>query len=145
MRSTGSTCRARTSRSLPSGLMGDLGNNAETRATDQFCPDTHLLDAVELYLFDKKLRLLVVDALERIGAGQVDIEDFNRVGERWDLREQLRLQWQRWPVLRVASCNCRCTTRSRSKTISPPFALLAWLLKTWKFAKLIWKTCFLKS
>ncbi|EIM1709312.1 Abi family protein [Aeromonas dhakensis] len=38
----------------------------ETRATDQFCPDTHLLDAVELYLFDKKLRLLVVDALERI-------------------------------------------------------------------------------
>ncbi|WP_374972757.1 Abi family protein [Spongiibacter marinus] len=37
-----------------------------TRATDQFHIDTHFLDAVNLYLFDKRLRLLLVDALERI-------------------------------------------------------------------------------
>ena len=34
--------------------------------TDQFTPKTQLLDAVNLYLFDKQLRLLVLDALERI-------------------------------------------------------------------------------
>lgn len=37
----------------------------------------------------------VLDALDRIAAGQIHDEDFNCVGERWDLREQLRLQWQR--------------------------------------------------
>lgn len=44
---------------LPDGKMG-------TKATDHFIPNTHFLDAVDLYLFDKKLRLLVMDALERI-------------------------------------------------------------------------------
>lgn len=34
--------------------------------TDQFVANTHFTDAVELYLFDKKLRLLLTDALERI-------------------------------------------------------------------------------
>lgn len=34
--------------------------------TDQFAANTQFIDAVELYLFDKKLRLLVSDALERI-------------------------------------------------------------------------------
>jgi abortive infection bacteriophage resistance protein len=33
---------------------------------DSFQDNTHFLDAVELYLFDKKLKLLLVDALERI-------------------------------------------------------------------------------
>lgn len=42
--------------------------------TDQFEADTQFVDAVELYLFDKKLRLLVMDALERIEiALRVDI------------------------------------------------------------------------
>ena len=37
----------------------------------------------------------VLDALDRIAAGRVDVDDFDRIGERWGLREQLRLQWQR--------------------------------------------------
>ena len=42
--------------------------------TDQFEANTQFVDAVELYLFDKKLRLLVTDALERIEiALRVDI------------------------------------------------------------------------
>lgn len=42
--------------------------------TDQFEANTRFVDAVELYLFDKKLRLLVMDALERIEiALRVDI------------------------------------------------------------------------
>jgi abortive infection bacteriophage resistance protein len=36
------------------------------KATDQFVEGTHFLDAVNLYLFDKTLRFLVLDALERI-------------------------------------------------------------------------------
>lgn len=45
-----------------------------TVRTDQFTPETQFLDAVELYLFDKKLRLQVMDALERIEiALRVDI------------------------------------------------------------------------
>tara|TARA_Y100001934_G_scaffold283479_1_gene403617 strand:- start:14082 stop:15053 length:972 start_codon:yes stop_codon:yes gene_type:complete len=34
--------------------------------TDDFIPNTELKDSVQLYLFDKKLRLLLLDALERI-------------------------------------------------------------------------------
>ena len=34
--------------------------------TDDFVPETTFSDAVNLYLFDRKLRLLLVDALERI-------------------------------------------------------------------------------
>lgn len=42
--------------------------------TDRFETDTQFVDVVELYLFDKKLRLLVMDALERIEiALRVDI------------------------------------------------------------------------
>lgn len=41
---------------------------------DNFVPNTEFVDAVNLYLFDKKLRLLVLDALERIEvAVRVDI------------------------------------------------------------------------
>lgn len=50
-------------------------------ATDEFHSDTHFLDAVNLYLFDKKLRLLVMDALERIEVAiRVDIAHL--LGER---------------------------------------------------------------
>jgi abortive infection bacteriophage resistance protein len=50
---------------------------------DQFIPDTHMSDAVDLYVFDKKLRLLALDALERIElALQVDIA--YRFGRRDD-------------------------------------------------------------
>lgn len=37
-----------------------------TVRTDEFVPDTAFSDAVELYLFDRRLRLLLTDALERI-------------------------------------------------------------------------------
>ncbi|MEL0624312.1 Abi family protein [Marinomonas arenicola] len=38
----------------------------QTNVSDQFHLNTHFSDAVEMYLFDKKLRLLVLDALERV-------------------------------------------------------------------------------
>ena len=42
--------------------------------SDQFIADTHMSEAVDLYVFDKKLRLLALDALERIElALQVDV------------------------------------------------------------------------
>lgn len=37
-----------------------------SKATDKFAVNTQFINAVELYIFDKKLRLLVLDALERI-------------------------------------------------------------------------------
>jgi abortive infection bacteriophage resistance protein len=48
-----------------------LEQNAETGAirsirTDDFMPDTAFSDAIDLYLFDRKLRALLIDALERI-------------------------------------------------------------------------------
>ncbi|VXC81765.1 Abortive phage resistance protein [Pseudomonas sp. 8Z] len=43
-----------------------LSKTIRTVRSDQFVADTQFVDAVELYLFDKKLRLLVMDALERI-------------------------------------------------------------------------------
>lgn len=45
-----------------------------TTASDSFHDDTHFIDAVNLYLFDKKLRLILMDALERIEVSiKVDI------------------------------------------------------------------------
>lgn len=38
----------------------------KTVRTDNFVENSQFVDAVELYIFDKKLRLLVLDALERI-------------------------------------------------------------------------------
>lgn len=40
--------------------------NTEGRATNQFEPNTHFSDAVNLYEFDRSLRSLVLDAIERI-------------------------------------------------------------------------------
>ena len=37
-----------------------------SKATDVFAENTQFVNAVELYIFDKKLRLVVLDALERI-------------------------------------------------------------------------------
>ncbi|MGM8849491.1 Abi family protein [Salinicola halophyticus] len=52
-----------------------------SRAMDEFHADTQFVDAVALYLFDKKLRLLLTDALERIEISlRVDIA--YRLGER---------------------------------------------------------------
>ncbi|EMF1947747.1 Abi family protein [Proteus mirabilis] len=42
------------------------GDNNLSRRTDQFLPGTTFESAYDLYLFDKKLRLLMLDALERI-------------------------------------------------------------------------------
>lgn len=39
------------------------------KAQDLFCPEATFNDALELYLFDKRLRMLVMDALERIEIG----------------------------------------------------------------------------
>lgn len=48
---------------------------------DSFIPGTRFSDALNLYVFDKKLRLLVLDALERIEVAiRVDIA--HRLGER---------------------------------------------------------------
>ena len=53
----------------------------ETASTDKFVDNTHFADAVHLYIFDKKLRLLMLDALERIEvAVRVDIA--HGLGER---------------------------------------------------------------
>jgi len=56
----------------------ELSQNANGRITsrrlDQFKDKSHFEDAVKLYVFDKKLRLLALDALERIElAVRVDI------------------------------------------------------------------------
>lgn len=49
-------------------------SNVDGTLSDKFAPDTHMSDAVDLYVFDKKLRLLALDALERIElALQVDV------------------------------------------------------------------------
>lgn len=49
-------------------------NKVETIALDDFRPDATFENAVKLYVFDKKLRLLAMDALERIEiALRVDI------------------------------------------------------------------------
>lgn len=59
---------------LPDGKQG-------TQALDRFVPNTHFLDVVDLYLFDKKLRMLVIDALERVEVAlRVDIAHL--LGER---------------------------------------------------------------
>lgn len=52
----------------------DRPSKVETIALDAFRPDTTFENAVQLYVFDKKLRLLALDALERIEiALRVDI------------------------------------------------------------------------
>lgn len=52
-----------------------------TTRTDDFVPNTQFLDAVNLYLFDKKLRLLILDALERIEVA-IRVDMAYMLGER---------------------------------------------------------------
>jgi abortive infection bacteriophage resistance protein len=53
----------------------------ERPVLDEFKPGTRFQDAVDLYVFDKKLRLLVLDALERIEVAlRVDLS--HRLGEK---------------------------------------------------------------
>lgn len=53
----------------------------ERPVTDEFKPGTRLHDAVDLYVFDKKLRLLALDALERIEVAlRVDLS--HRLGQK---------------------------------------------------------------
>lgn len=49
----------------PSGSLCD-GNGAPNGRTETFRPETEFRYGVELYIFDKKLRLLLLDAIERI-------------------------------------------------------------------------------
>lgn len=52
----------------------DDGGKVTWFRQDEFLPNSHFKDAVHLYVFDKKLRLLALDALERIElAIRVDI------------------------------------------------------------------------
>lgn len=52
----------------------DTSGRLTHQRNDQFLPNSHFEDAVRLYVFDKKLRLLALDALERIElAVRVDI------------------------------------------------------------------------
>jgi abortive infection bacteriophage resistance protein len=49
-------------------------NPSSPKREDGFVPETKFLDAVNLYIFDKKLRLLILDAIERIEVAiRVDI------------------------------------------------------------------------
>lgn len=41
------------------------GDRLISRRLDSFVPNTHFLDAVNLYWFDRRLRLTLMDALER--------------------------------------------------------------------------------
>ena len=53
----------------------------ERPVLDEFKPGTRFHDAVDLYVFDKKLRLLALDALERIEVAlRVDLS--HRLGEK---------------------------------------------------------------
>lgn len=52
----------------------DKHHRPVNQATDQFVPGTEFNDAIRLYLFDKKLRLHLTDALERVEVAlRVDI------------------------------------------------------------------------
>lgn len=52
-----------------------------TKVFDAFCPGAKFSDAFDLYVFDKKLRLLALDALERIEVA-VRVEIAHLLGER---------------------------------------------------------------
>lgn len=55
--------------------------DANRKVTDQFKPDAKFSDAVDLYIFDKKLRLLALDALERIEVA-IRVEIAHTLGAR---------------------------------------------------------------
>ena len=67
---------------------------------DQFLPDSRLEDAVALYVFDKKLRMLVMDALERVEVA-VRVEISLCLGRRGAFAyldpAELHPDFSRWP------------------------------------------------
>lgn len=64
----------------------------KTRVLDAFRPGTKFSDALNFYVFDKKLRLLVLDALERIEVGiRTDIAVLLGVHSAWAHREKAHL------------------------------------------------------
>lgn len=55
-------------------LAGQQTKSIRPRRTDEFMPSSRFQDVVALYVFDKKLRLLILDAIERVEvAFRVDI------------------------------------------------------------------------
>ena len=63
------------------GITQDSNGKLQHHRKDEFLDGSHFEDAVKLYVFDKKLRLLALDALERIElAVRVDIAHL--LGER---------------------------------------------------------------
>lgn len=55
--------------------------DGKTKVLDTFCPGAKFSDAFDLYVFDKKLRLLALDALERIEVA-TRVEIAHLLGER---------------------------------------------------------------
>lgn len=64
----------------------------KTRILDDFRDDTHFSDALDFYVFDKKLRLLVLDALERVEIGiRTDIAVLLGEHDPWVHRDPSKL------------------------------------------------------
>jgi abortive infection bacteriophage resistance protein len=65
---------------------------SETRVLDQFRPGTTFKQAVELYVFDKRLRLLFLDAIERIEVAlRVDAAHLLGARDPWAHRDKAQL------------------------------------------------------
>lgn len=70
----------------------DSNGDQRTRVLDDFRDGTHFSDALDFYVFDKKLRLLVLDALERVEIGiRTDIAVLLGVHDPWVHRDAARL------------------------------------------------------
>ncbi|MDF3416716.1 Abi family protein [Sulfitobacter sp. M57] len=64
----------------------------KTRVLDDFRDGTHFSDALDFYVFDKKLRLLVLDALERVEVGiRTDIAVLLGTHDPWVHRDPSKL------------------------------------------------------
>ena len=62
-------------------------NRTKTRILDDFRDGTTFSDALDFYVFDKKLRLIVLDALERVEIGiRTDIAILLGVHDPWAQR-----------------------------------------------------------
>lgn len=69
-----------------------IDGKQKTRVLDAFRPGTKFSDALDFYVFDKKLRLLVLDALERIEVGiRTDIAVLLGAHSAWAHREKAHL------------------------------------------------------
>jgi len=74
------------------GYIDPNNGRQKTRVLDDFRDGTHFSDALDFYVFDKKLRLLVLDALERVEIGiRTDIAILLGVHGPWVHRDQSKL------------------------------------------------------